>query len=343
MIRALQKLPVGQRRIVFVLLILGGILLIGAITLLLFRLTSGRTQSVALVSEVTIREFVTLPDNDAFPATVAAAPDGMVYTGSFATGAVWVITPEGVVSEIPNTRATIGGVSGIAVAPGGAILILDQGDTDPRTSGGAIWQLDPQGSVTPYGDIADERGFVAPNDIVFDSNGAYYITDSGRNEVWRFTVNEGETSIGALWWSPPTPTSGRSSITGLAFDPVNHAILVTDPETNMIYRVPIIEEAAGDFEIIYQHGERPDPPGFDGLTVTPDGVIYVAAFGQNGIARLDVENNALDYIAGLFRGSSDVEFSAPNLLYVPNFDQTSLVIPFTAPALPFGIDVITLP
>jgi sugar lactone lactonase YvrE len=343
MIKALQKLPVGQRRIVFVLLILGGVLLIGAVTLLLFRLTSGRTQSVALVPEVTVREFALLPDSDAFPAAVAAAADSTVYTGSFATGAVWAITPEGIVSEIPDSRNTIGGVSGVAVAPDGAILVLDQGDTDPRTSGGAIWRIDPQGVLIPYGTIADERGFIAPNDIVFDSSGAFYITDSGRNEVWRFTVPAGETPFGSLWWSPPAPASGRSSITGLAFDPLNNAILVSDPETNVIYRVPILGEAAGDFEIIYQHGERPDPPGFDGLTVSPDGVIYVAAFGQNGIARLNVENNALDYIAGLFRGSSDVEFAAPNLLVVPNFDQTSLVIPFTAPALPFGIDVITLP
>ncbi|MCS7070107.1 MAG: hypothetical protein NZM00_01265, partial [Anaerolinea sp.] len=93
-------------------------------------------------------------------------------------------------------------------------------------------------------------------------------------------------------------------------------------------------------EVIYRHGERANPPGFDGITVTNDGTIYTAALGQNGIARVD--DGDLDYIAGMFRGASDVAFAPPNRLYVTNFDQAALVLPLIQPQLPFAIDVIEL-
>ncbi|MCZ2097353.1 MAG: hypothetical protein LC121_14045 [Anaerolineae bacterium] len=53
-----------------------------------------------------------------------------------------------------------------------------------------------------------------------------------------------------------------------------------------------------------------------------------------------MNDGRLDYVAGLFRGSSDVEYAAPNRLYVTNFDQASIVIPVVRPQLPFAIDVI---
>lgn len=309
------------------------------ITLLLAgqALNSGpRVISTSLVPDVTVREFASLPDNDAYPAAVTSAPDGTIYTGSFATGAVWAIDPSGNVRELPNTRDSIGAVMGLAVAPDGAILVIDQNDTDPRSAGGLIQRIAPDGTVSVY--VDNDPSFVAPNDIVFDSSGAFYVSDPGRNEVWRFIEDENGTPQGEVWWVPPIEGTGiRNAVTGLAYDPVNDAIIVTDPETNKIYRIMI---ADGSSETIYRHGERSDPPGFDGATVAPDGTLYVAALGQNGIAIVD--NGDLDYIAGLFRGASDVEYAAPNRLYVTNFDQSSLIIPLLQPQLPFTIDVIEL-
>ena len=96
----------------------------------------------------------------------------------------------------------------------------------------------------------------------------------------------------------------------------------------------------GTTEVVYHHGDRANPPGFNGVTVAPDGTIYVAVLGQNGVATVD--DGKLDYIAGLFRGSSDVAYAEPNRLYVSNFDQTSIVVPVVRPQLPFALDVIEL-
>lgn len=341
MIRNLQRLPVAQRRLVFFLIFFGVILALILITLLLAgqALNSGpRLVSTALVPEVTVRQFAVLPDDDAYPPAVVAAPDGTVYTGSYASGAIWAIDRDGHVTEMPGTREAIGAVTGLAVAPDGALLVVDQGDTDPRTAGGVVQRLAPAGTVSVYATLNDGRGFIAPNDIAFDSAGAFYVTDPGRSEVWRFVVSEDGTPQGQLWWAPSAAGgSPRSAITGLAYDTARDSLIVTDPETNRIYRIAI---AGKQTEVIYDHGTRPNAPGFDGAAVGPDGTLYVAAFGQNGIAI--VQDNDLDYIAGLFRGSSDVEYAYPNRLYVANFDQTSLVLPLVHPQLPFALDVIEL-
>ncbi len=339
----LNRLPLAQRRFVFITILIGGLLIIGAITLILITgsLNSGRSLPVALVPEVRVGVLAELPDSDSFPAAVAVAADGMVYTGSFASGAVWAIQPTGDVVEIAGARALIGAVSALEPLSDGTLLIVDAGDTDPRTSGGALWRLTLNGDLTNAGEPADGEGFIAPNDITLDAQGNFYVSDSGRNQILRFRLPEdGAAPTGEVWWSPPAPPEGiASAIVGLAHDAPNDAIIATDPETNTIYRISVED---GSTTVIFQHPEGgATPPGFDGAVVLPDGTLYVAALGQNGIARVDIENNALDYIAGLFRGSSDVAYDAANnRLIVPNFDQSGLVLPLTSPSLPFTIDYV---
>jgi DNA-binding beta-propeller fold protein YncE len=334
MIRTLQQFPVWQRRLIFFLTVVGGLMLLLAVTLLLVNqtLNGQRMVSVALIPEVTVRQFAALPDDNAYPSSVAVAPDGTVYTGSFGSGAIWSITPEGEVSEIPGTRESIGAVMALTVAPDGSLLVVDQEDTDPRTSGGKLIRVQDD-TVTTFVDI----GFIAPNDIAIDAAGHIYVSDAGGNGVWRI---DADGLNGAIWWEAPAQPEGSAihpAVTGLAYDALDDALIVTDPEVNDVYRVSISDGAT---ETIYHHGDRANPPGFNGVTVTPDGTIYVAVLGQNGVAQIN--DGRLDYIAGLFRGSSDVAYAAPNRLYVANFDQTSIVLPVVRPQIPFAIDVIEL-
>ncbi len=332
--RSLQSMSVWQRRLVFFGIF--GVLLLGlvAVTLLLvvnaLNNNGVRATSVALVPQATVRQFAALPDDDAYPESVAVAPDGTVYTGSFATGTLWQITPDGAVSEVPGTRDGIGAAMGIAVAPDGSLLVVDQLDTDPRTAGGKIVRVQ-DGKVSTFADMS----FIAPNDLTLDPAGQVYLSDSGTDEVWRF---DADGSNGAVWWKSSASTgSPHPAIGGLAYDPANDAIIVTDSEINQIYSVSVADAST---TILYANADPEHPAGFNGTTVTPDGAIYVAALGQDGIARVD--DGALDYIAGLFRGASDVAFAAPNRLYVTNFDQSSIVIPLVHPQLPFALDVVEL-
>jgi len=333
----LWNLNLAQRRFVFVVIMVGGLLGLLAITWFLISLTLGtgeRVVAVSLVEGIGVRQFAVLPDDDAYPPTVAVAPDGTIYTGSYASGAIWAINADGTtITELPGTRDAIGAVSAIAVTADGSLVVVDAVDTDPRSAGGALWRV-ADGAVTPFNSAPTD--FIAPNDIALDGEGRVYISDPGRNEVWRFAADG---SSGSVFWVPPVVQSEtRRAVTGLAYDPVNDALIITDGEFNEVFRTPIV---GGASETLYRHGNGENPPGFDGVTVAPDGTIYVAALGQNGVAR--VENGELNYIVGLFRGAADVEYGAPNRLYVANFDQASLVIPIVEPQLPFALDVIELP
>lgn len=338
MIRNLQQLSRPQRQLIFVL-VFGGILLgIVGLTVLLIgsSLNTARQEAVALVDGVSVRQLAALPEDDAYPSSVAAY-DGGVYTGSYASGAVWQITDEGAVTVLVGTRDAIGAVSGLAAAPDGALYVVDQRDTDTRSGGGDLKRILADGSIEVVADLADEGGFTTPDDVTLDGEGRVYVSDRGRNEVWRFQPDGSEAT---LFWSPP-PAEGdavQAAITGLAYDPPADAIVVTEPERNTIYRVPV---SGGEAEIVYQHPAGDQfPPGFDGATVTPDGVLYVAALGQNGIVR--VQDGAITYVAGQFRGSSDVDSFDGRRLYVANWDQSALALPLVQPRLPFGIDVIEL-
>ncbi len=324
-----------QRKLIFGVFIVAGVLLIVAVSagLFLLSLDSGRDTSVALVDGVSVREFAVLPDDDAYPAAVAVGPGGTVYTGSFASGAMWAITPDGDLSEMPGTREAIGAVSGLTVAPDGSIYLVDQVDSSPATLGGDVKRITPNGDISVFAEIDDERGFLLPDDIALDPAGNVYVSDRGRGEVWRFAPD----GQGSLWWTPPpNERSTRPAPTGLEYDPGHHALLITDSTLDILYRVDI---DSGETEVLYDHQGQDFAPGFDGLTMAPDGTIYIAALAQNGVVRLN--DGELEYIAGVFRGVSDVAYSEGRI-YATNFDSYSLAVPFVRPRLPFALDVIDL-
>lgn len=335
MMQRIQQRPESQRKLIFAVFITIGILaIVGlAASLFLLSLNVGRDQSVALIEGVTVQEFAILPDDDAYPAAVAVGPDGRIYTGSYASGVVWSITADGGLREIPRSREQIGAVSGLSVGPDGTLYIVDQLDSDILTLGGEIKRIGPDETISSFAQIDDERGFLLPDDITLDSEGNVYVSDRGRAEIWRFSAR-GE---GILWWSAPPATGERNPApTGLAYDSASDSLLITDSNLDIIYRVGLEDEST---DILYDHDGADLAPGLDGISVAPDGTIYAAALAQNGLVRLD--DGALTYIAGVFRGISDVAYSEGHI-YASNFDSFSLLVPLVRPRLPFAIDVIDL-
>ncbi|MCY4527186.1 MAG: hypothetical protein OXB89_11345 [Anaerolineaceae bacterium] len=327
MIRRLQALPLRQRRIAAGLLFAAGLLAIVLVTLLLILLTlnaGGRRDSaVALEDGVRVREFALLPDEDAYPAAISAAPEGALYTGSYVSGAVWRVTPAGQVEELPGTRGALGAVAGLQAAPEGVLYIVDQWDASPLSTGGALMLREADGRLR---ELADD--FSEPDDVTRDDAGNVYVSDRGAGLVWRLTP-AGESGP---WWRPPAGERAAAP-TGLAWDATRQALVVTDSARDAIYRV----SADGTSETLYQHGEAGHAPGLDGVTVTSQGQILVAAQSQNGLALL--EDGELRYLAGVFRGISDLAWSAGRI-YATNFDSFSLVVGLLRPRLPFALDVI---
>lgn len=333
MFKRLQYLGQGQRIVVFVTLMIGGLLLLAAVTVFLILLSinnAGRVTATVLQPGINVREFVILPDSDAYPAAVAVAPNGTVYTGSYSTGTVWAIQPDGTLSEIPGTRDQIASITGLAVAADGTLYLLDRESNDPRAAGGVIWRLGTNGTLAQYADITDETGFLSPHALTVDAAGRLYATDRGRRAVLRW---QADGTGGEQWW---TPDEAGVIPTGIAYDALHNAIMVTDSELNTVYRIPV---EGGASTIIYRYTSAATKPSFDGITVAPDGTLYLGALEQNAVATL--RGDELVYLVGTFRNPADLEIAPDGSLYVTNFDSSSLVVPGVQPHLPFALDVVT--
>lgn len=353
MMRALQKRPVWQRRLIF-FVGLGAIVafFVFLTVFLLIQSLRNRNEALALVDAVQVAEFAALPDDDAYPAALALAADGTVYTGSYVSGVVWAIAPDGSISELPETRRRIGSVTGLATYDG-ALYVLDR--IEPLSAEGAtLWRfadntLERLRVFDPTGDT----GLLLPDDITLDAAGKLYITDRGPDRVWRYD-NDG--ANGEIWWrSPQVAGATQYDPTGLAYDPAREAILISDPLLNEIYSVPVAaDDPQAETTTLYRHTSDDPLPGFDGLTVSASGEIFVTALDVNRVARLqpasdDRPNGELEFLAGNFRGSSDVAYDAARQrLYVANWDQRwllpvniLLINVFVPPRTPFAIDALT--
>ena len=292
-----------------------------------------RTQAVAIDESITVREFVALPDDDAYPAALALGPDGTLYTGSYQSGALWSISREGAISEIEGSRDRIGSVTGLDVAPDGALLVLDRVSA-LDAKGAVIWRY-AEGELSTIVEIPhdEEIGVVLPEDIAVDGAGTVYISDRKTGRVWRYAA-DGE-NLG-IWWQ--LPCADVCAATGLAYDPANDDILVTDSEANAIYRVSLNDGANTDVLLVADENDKGF--GLDGIAVTPAGEVYVALLGWNRVARL--QDGELVMLAREFRGASDLAYDKmTDRLFVTNWNQFSLGFG-TRPQLPFAVDVIEL-
>ncbi len=327
--------------------IIGVIVLIFAVSAVLYYLNVRgfpRSVPVALEESVTTEEFVVFDDEDAYPAALATTDNGRLYIGSYISGTIWFADSAGERSEIPGTREAIGSVVGLDVGADGALYVLDR--VEPlMVAGAVVWRI-AEGEIEQVASLpADGLQRVSlPNDIAVDDAGNLYVvdTDSSLRRIWRFAPGA---DSGENWWIAPQDPANPA---GLAYDSANERLLVTDVARDAIYAIPLdADNPASATETLYLYdGVGTEPPGFNGLTVTPDGTIYVAALAQNEVMRL--RDGTLLPLAGGYRGSSDVAYDpTTGRLFVNNWDQSWLtpvqffvVRFFVEPRLPFSVDMV---
>lgn len=317
-------------------------LLIGAVLIIAMTWwvvgSAPRSQAIAEREGVSVSEFAALPDDDAYPAALAIGADGTVYTGSYQTGALWSISPDGALSEIAETRARIGSITGLDIAADGALYILDRVSA-LESKGAVIWRYHGGELHSVVQIPADPSiGVMLPDDIAVDGAGLIYISDRDPARTWRYS-SAGE-NLG-VFWRPPAGV--EAAPTGLAYDAGRDAVLISDSAQDALYRVPAgasdLAEAIDAAETLFNDEGR-QGYGFDGVDVTPDGQIYLALLAWNRAARLG--DGELQMLARDFRGASDLVYDgARNRLIVTNWNQFSLGFG-TRPQLPFALDAVAL-
>lgn len=328
-----QPAPFTRLRALLVLvvtLLVGAALMVGLTWFVIG--SPGRSRAIAESEGVTVTEFAVLPDDDAYPAALALDAEGTLYTGSYQSGALWAISPDGAVREIPGARDVIGAVTGLDAGLDGALYILDR-VTPLEAQEAVLWRY-AAGALTTLVEIPADAtvGVMLPDDIAIDSERRIYISDRAPARIWRYS-HEG-VNLGIFWQAAP---GVKTAPTGLAYDAARDALLLTDSERDAVYRIDI---GSGESELLFDDAARQDY-GLDGITVSPAGEIYLALLNWNRAARLD--GDALTLLARDFRGASDVALDpARKRLYVSNWNQFSLGFG-TRPQLPFAIDVLALP
>ena len=350
MLKRIQARPKWQRLTLFYLAIVAVILFFVILTVLFINNSIVQTERLTalpiLPEEISVSEFAELPDEDAYPAALAIGPDGTLYTGSYVSGVLYTIAPDGSVAVIDSTRGPIGSVSGLDIGPDGALYILDR--IHPlQVQGAVLWRYSEADGLQELRRFSSDEaeGMVLPDDIALDAAGNIYISDRGPDRVWRLSPDGSEASI---WWQSPIEEDSSAAPTGLAYDAASERLIVTDSARDAIYAVPVASSnPSADTVQLFRNTRNIDRPGLDGVAVLPDGEIMVAALGVNRVGRIESESE-LQYLAGNFRGSSDLAYdSTRERLYVSNWDQRAL-LPLTIvfiqvdlePHLPFAIDLI---
>ena len=349
MLQQIQTRPRWQRRLIF-----WGFVLLGVVFVLLilywFVLQSvnlGPRQLAAVVNEeLQLREFTVLNDPEAYPASITIDEGGEVYTASYVHGAVFAISNDGVVREIEGTRETLGSIVGLEYS-NGKLYLLDR--IDPLEIVGAIiWELDLDTNeiteVVSFEAATDDSNtndtLVLPADITADESDNIYVTDRALDRIWKI----GSSDDASIWWEVPADNDASSpaELAGLAYVTSTENLLVTDAGTGTIYQVSTADPET--FSIVYDLPDGEPNPGWEGIAVSADGSIFVVALGANALA--EVNEDGFTFLAGRFRGPSDVEVTGTDI-YITNWDQRALLpadvfgIQFDVePRLPFGIDVI---
>ena len=362
----IQMLSRSQRLLLFVLIFGGGLFLIIAFAaFLIFQalspdadetsraiqsepvlipLTADDTRNAVLIN---VREYALFEDEEAHPSSLALADDGTLYVGSYATGTIWRIPPggnaapdgtviDGIIEEIPGTRDQIGSVTGLALGPDGTLYVADRIDPNPRAAGGTIWRI-VDDEITPVGNVDSASGLIAPGHIATDPAGNLYVIDRGDGQLGRFAP-DGETD--RIWTIPDEVADNDAMIpTGIAYDPSTDSLIVTDSELSVVFRVSL--DGTNTEELYRYTGPADDAPQFNGVDVSADGTIYLAALSNRRVAML--LDGTLYYLAENFRQVSDVAVSADGrTIYATNLDGRSLVLPGVQPRRPFSVDAISL-
>lgn len=309
------------------------LLLICGLTLVLIRqaLTGTRSEPQPVLPGVTVETFVELSGNRAYPDTVIVGPDGNLYVSSFCEGDIWQVTPDGEVNTYFDGDDGIGAASGMAFGPDGSLFVIDGGSCSPQSWSASLKRIDPMAeSVERVSNIDEED---VPTALTFDGDGNLYYSDSRTGEVRRL---EDDNFI--VWWAA---TSEDASLTGIAYDMLNNAIVTADTATGIIYSIPINEDGtAGEADVLVDNTENE----LDGLTVDTQGRVFFTQYNQNQVAMYQ-PRFGVTILAEDFREPSSVAY-LNGAIYVTNVDSISLaplISLLVEPSLPFTVDVITLP
>ena len=239
------------------------------------------------------------PDLGQFPEGIAMDNAGNLYVGFAPTGQIVQLDCEGgilrTVAGFNGLNLELPNLLGLTTDSQGYIYaaLNDLDGAAPDLNG--VWRIDPNGMVgaNTYR-IPGSEAILFPNALVFDDRGNLFVTSSLTGSVWKISDNgdvapwvQDETLFGQE--NPFVPPLGANGIT--YFD--NH-LFVANSTKKQIVKIPITASGAPGIPAVLTSFAlvpgSPDPNvpfgGLDGITVDPEGNLYVALTADQKIVKV---------------------------------------------------------
>lgn len=246
-----------------------------------------------------------------FPEGPVPLPGGDVLVSEIAAGRITRVHPDGTKSVFARTG---GGPNGLAFGPGGRLFSCNNGGfqwaerdgrlmpghraTDYR--GGWIDVIDFEtGAATPLYKAADGVPLSAPNDLVFDAAGGFYMTDTGAS-------TERSQDHGAVYYARADGRAirkligGLSSPNGIALSPDGRTLYVALTLMRQVLAFPVTgpgKLGAADPYTAPISAELSGHRYLDSMKVEASGNLCVASLGQGGIRTFDRRGVEISYLA----------------------------------------------
>jgi gluconolactonase len=275
-------------------------------------------------------EMRTLAEGLEFPEGPVALADGSVLLVEIFAGALARVSPDGVKTIAARPG---GGPNGAAFGPDGKCYVCNNGgfrwheEGSQRRpilqaddySGGRIERIDlATGAVECLYRAAGEVALKGPNDLVFDAQGGFYLSDLGK-------VRAREMDRGAVYYAK----ADGSFITEVAFPMVTPNGVGLSPDEKTLYVAETEPARLWAFDIVEPGVVRkepwPSPHGgrlvagvggyqrFDSLALDAEGRICVATLINGGITVLSPDGRHVEHHPMPDLMTTNICFGGPDL------------------------------
>jgi gluconolactonase len=227
-----------------------------------------------------------------FPEGPVVLADGSVVFTDIDTARVVRVDIDGSVDVVAECD---GGPNGAAIGPDGALYICNNGGryASGNYSGGWIERLDlDSGVVEIVADSCDGRRLSGPNDIVFDSAGGCWFTDTGK-------ARDRVRDLGSVYYLPAESDAPvevihpAESPNGIGISPDGSTLYFAETLTARLRRRTITRP--GELEPAGQRGPEtlvcglPGDQLFDSLAVTAAGTVCIGTLLRGCVTEVSAD------------------------------------------------------
>ena len=265
-----------------------------------------------------------------FPEGPVALADGSVLVVEIAAGTLSRVEPLGSVTEVAYCG---GGPNGAAIGPDGAVYICNNGGQHFARSGdrlmnslvnqnddyvgGSIQRVDlDSGEVTTLYSECDGHRLCGPNDLVFDSAGGIWFTDSGKNRPR-------DRDWGGVYYALPDGSSIREVIhpldspNGIGLSPEGDRLYVADTTTGRVWWWSVTQPGVVEHDKVTGRGRHlfaapAGAPFFDSLAVEAGGALCVGTLFSSGITVMHADGT-IEFVAFPDRMVTNICFGGNDL------------------------------